>query len=214
MRAASANIERHWLVYVEPSAWAEMLAFRPETVNAELVADWPARDWPLVSRRRTDCDDPAFAALGLPLPPSRGRHRIALHAPVSAIRSVREPLLLADAASVAPAGWQAAIGKLLTLDPRVRCFGSLAWQSITGLTYLTPTSDLDLIWSVENASAADRLTAELAAIQETGMVRIDGELRLGSRHAVQWREWASGAAELLSKTNSNSQMVRREDMFA
>ncbi|EKM98021.1 malonate decarboxylase-specific holo-ACP synthase [Acidocella sp. MX-AZ02] len=42
------------------------------------------------------------------------------------------------------------------------CFGGLAWQHLTGLAYLSPSSDLDTLWPLNTADMAPGLAADLA----------------------------------------------------
>src|SRR5262249_16114758 len=114
-------------------------------------------------------------ALGLPLPPSHGKRRIAVALPHDAILSTACPPLLADAGHIAPQSWHASIDRLVALTPEVRCFGSLAWQYLTGLPYLSAGSDLDLLWSLPASHPLEELLAGIAAIDADAPMRIDGE---------------------------------------
>ena len=153
-------------------------------------------------------------ALVLPLPPMLGRQRLALNLPAEAIRTSLRPPPLADCAGVAPLAWHQIIAGLLKLDHSVLCFGSLAWQHMTGLPYLTPGSDLDLLWTVHSAIHAARLVQGIAAVESAAPPRLDGELLMPSGQAVQWREWLSDAPQLLVKSITGVAMIPREALFA
>lgn len=179
---------RHALVTLTASGWAALIAGHPAFTQDEALALWPLRGWPLISRRRLADDPPDAIPLGLPLPPAQGKRRIALTISEAAIATIAEPPRLAEARGCAPDAWQETIAALLALEPRTRCFGSLAWQHITGLAYLGAASDLDLLWPLpaEHTGLLDGITR----IAGAAPMRIDGEV-LGRPGAVQWRELAS-----------------------
>jgi phosphoribosyl-dephospho-CoA transferase len=102
----------------------------------------------------------------------------------------------------------------LEADTSCRCFGSLAWQYLTGLSYLTDTSDLDLLVECRSSADAMRATALLNDIAERAPMRIDAELVTPCGTAVQWREWLSGNPELLVKSHAGSALIAREALFA
>jgi len=101
--------------------------------------------------------------------------------------------LLADAAATAPAAWGETIDELIQLLPETRTFGSLAWQHLTGLPYLSDGSDLDLLWPLSSARHANTLPSDIARIAETAPMRLDGEI-VYHAGGVQWRE-LTGANE-------------------
>ena len=199
--ADTGSLARHDLVRVAPGSWPAILAGCPPLADEPLLADWPARDRPLVVRR-AGCDERRFAGLvplGVSLPPSSKMRRIALQVPVVAICSVSPPPLLADLVSSAPMAWRATIDRLLQLDAGARAYGSLAWQHATGLDYLSATSDLDLLWRCAAGSSCEALLAGIAAIERRAPMRIDGEVIATDGGAVHWRELQFGAAEVLVK---------------
>ncbi|MEW4362765.1 hypothetical protein V6S75_27510, partial [Burkholderia pseudomallei] len=73
--AADAPLVRHTLVRVCAQAWPALLAAHGGIGTLPFVRDWAARGWPLIVRRRSPCD--AGVPLGLPLPPSAGKRRVA-----------------------------------------------------------------------------------------------------------------------------------------
>ena len=103
----------------------------------------------------------------------------------------------------APRSWRGtmaaldAVGARHGLTPRV--FGSFAWQTLTGLAYVTPTSDLDVLWPL--TPGTPQLLAALDAVDAPG--RIDGEV-VHEGAAVQWRELyeaiRAGGGDVLVKT--------------
>jgi phosphoribosyl-dephospho-CoA transferase len=142
-------------------------------------------------------------ALGLPLPPSAGKKRIAFLLPPCDIVSIIRPPSLKAASGSAPRAWWPTLDRLGELALRhsveARVFGSLAWRSLTGLDYVTDRSDLDLLLDCHRDTDLDRLAADIAAIEADAPMRLDGELMRDDGAAVNWREFHGGAAEVLVK---------------
>lgn len=208
------QFERHRLIYLDPARWNAVLAAYPALRDMPVVVEWVAAGHPLIARRPV-CDDAAgLVPLGLPLPPSFGKQRLAVAAPADAIVSDAPLPLLADAARNAPAAWQGTIAALVAVDPETRCFGGLAWAYLTGLPYLSEASDMDVVWTVANADDAARLVAALERIDTEAPMRLDGEIVTPAGLAVQWREFASDAPEMLAKAADGNRMIARAEMFA
>lgn len=190
-------MRRHDLLRVEPSAWRVMLDSRPDLAALELLPEWAVRGWPVIVRRWIEGEDEGGTPSALPLPPSLGKRRIAFSLNAACGVTRLPKLALSDAAPIAPAAWRAtidgliAIGLALTVTPSV--FGALLWQYSTGLRYLSPHSDLDLLWRVDEAATASALTEALSRLEAAGPVRLDGELELPGGGSVNWREWAQSA---------------------
>jgi phosphoribosyl-dephospho-CoA transferase len=214
MAEALARIERHQMVQVDPAAWTSALSTLQQGAEGTVVSEWAMRGWPLIGRRAACEDVEGLVPLGLPLPPSLGRHRLMFRLPPEVIRERRQPPLLAACGVIAPADWRTTIDELLAVDADVRCFGSLAWQWLTGLPYLTPTSDLDLLWTVRNAREANTMVERIAPVADRAPMHVDGELLLPSGRGVQWREWASDTPDVMAKSMDGVAMVRREALFA
>ncbi len=200
---------RHDLLRVAPRAWTgrENLRF----------ARWVARGWPVIVRRRAAGDEPGMIPVGWPLPPADGKLRLSAQVapgdawervPALALRAVQED---------APSSWQPVVAAVLALaaqtgvEPRV--FGSLLWQRLTGLAYLSESSDLDLLWPVSDADSAARIVHGLARIDSASPVRVDGEILLPDGGGVQWREWLDHPSEVLVKTASSVQLRAVRSLF-
>jgi phosphoribosyl-dephospho-CoA transferase len=197
------TIRRHDLVFVSPVAWRSLLQRHDDLAEGPLVIEWVDRGWPLIARRAMHGEADGLP-LGLPLPPFAGKRRLSVLAQPEDIVSTAPPPGLKAAISVAPNRWQHTLGAVVSLASRhgveARIFGSLAWCALTGLNYLTDTSDLDLLLPIHCCRDLVRLTAGLAAIEAKAPMRLDGELMRADGVAVNWREFHTGARELLVKT--------------
>ncbi len=191
---------RHDLVRADPDAFAALLRSRPDLDGAPHVPDWAARGRPLIVRRYHPDEDRTFVPLGLPLPPAAGKRRIGLALPAEALTALPGPTLAASRGD-APAAWQPTLDALLAhaaahgLVPRP--FGALLWQALTGLPYLAPASDLDLLWPVLEIPP-DFLDG-LARIAAAAPMRIDGEILLPDGAGIHWRELHEAQGPVLAK---------------
>jgi phosphoribosyl-dephospho-CoA transferase len=148
-------------------------------------------------------------AVGLALPPAHGKRRIALSVATHDIARYTLPLRLADAIAHAPAAWQPALVGLdaaaKIIDIELRVFGSLAWQALSGIQYLTPQSDIDLLWQPLSHAQLQQGIALLARWEQDSGLRADGEVLFGVNSAVSWREWA-----MLKSGDGQRVLVKRE----
>ena len=97
------------------------------------------------------------------------------------------------------------------VEPRV--FGSLLWQHLTGLSYLSAGSDLDLLWPVADEATATWLARRLSVIEQGSPVHCDGEILLPDGSGVHWREWDASPAQVLVKTSSGTQLRAVRDLW-
>jgi len=176
------------------------------------IREWVALGRPLIARRPVSGAREGMVPLGLPLPPSICRQRLVITVPPEWVMAWENPPLLSDAMTVAPPAWHRTIAALVEVDRDVRCFGSLAWEYLTGLTYLSDTSDLDLLWQVPAKGGADGVVAAIARIEAEAPVRIDGELLTPAGLAIQWREWTSGTPHLLAKAGDGARLVAQDSV--
>src|SRR4051794_17822635 len=187
-------LDRHTMVKPSMAAWSAVMARHPELAQQPIVEGWVRAGRPLVVRR-PNCGDPiGMIPLGLPLPPCHGKQRLAVALALSDIVAHAPPPSLADAAATAPPRWRQTIDRLLRLCPETRTFGSLAWQHLTGLPYVSDGSDLDLLWPVGASHQARTLPSDIAEIASQAPVRLDGEI-ICAAGGVQWRELTGGDAD-------------------
>ena len=186
------------------------------------VSAWLAADFPLVVARQP-CGEALSdtIAVGLALPPAQGKCRIALSVAAHDIARYTLPLRLADALAHAPAAWQPALAELdfeaTKVDLELRVFGSLAWQALSGIQYLTPQSDIDLLWHPQSHAQLQQGIALLARWEQDHGLRADGEVLFGGSSAVSWREWAtlkSGDDQrVLVKRASSAELVAARELL-
>lgn len=216
-QAPDASLRRHDLVFVSESAWRALMRARPDLASVHGVVGWVDRGWPLVARRPGPGDMPGIA-LGLPMPPSAGKRRLRIVVRPEDIVTVASPLTLNDARGSAPPDWQSTLAKVIDMAMRhgvqARVFGGLAWQALTGMDYLTASSDLDLLFPLRRDTDPHRLSTELDAIARLAPMRLDGELVRTDGAAVNWRELHTGADGLLVKTLDEVRLLPTGRFFA
>lgn len=209
-------MRRHDVAFVRPSGWGRLLQGRADLAADPLVAAWVDKRRPLVARRAIP-GEPQGVLLGLPLPPSAGKRRLAFVLRADEVAASYRPPPLRLARWSAPRDWEPTLDALDGLAAAhavdVRLFGSLAWQILTGLGYLTEGSDLDLLLHVRPHTDLADLTAHLAAIEARAPMRLDGELVRGDGAAVNWREFHAGGHEVLVKTLRGVGLTTRSDFI-
>ncbi len=194
----SREIHRHDLLWILPERIERVVAQCADDQMRQHLATWLIAERPLVvarqssdtNLRRADSID-----AGLALPPLQGKRRISLTVATADIARRALPLLLADVVADAPERWRAALVELDATAQRIgiefRVFGSLAWQALSGLPYLTSHSDIDLLWHARSSAQLQQGIALLADWEQSSGLRADGEVVFDNVDAVSWREWAT-----------------------
>lgn len=189
--------QRHDLLRLRAEGWPAVLAATPafrqlDEPARRLVARWPARGLPLIVRRRLPGEAAAEIPAGLPLPPAWGRLRLAFRIPAGLVAGRQGPVPLAEAEAAAPAAWSGQLRAVLALgaafDTPPAVHGALLWQYLTGLPYLHPRSDLDLLWPACGSDRLPGLLAGLDRLDRDGPARLDGEILFPGAGGVAWRE--------------------------
>ncbi|MEJ0015921.1 MAG: malonate decarboxylase holo-[acyl-carrier-protein] synthase [Acetobacteraceae bacterium] len=188
---------RHDLLRVRPDGWSAVLATSPgyhalTDGPRRLVAGWAQRGWPVIARRRAAGDNGNDLAVGLPLPPSCDKLRLAFSVPCDCVAETVDAVSLNEAAASVPPGWCAQVASVIALGERLALqpvlFGALLWQRLTGLPYLQPGSDIDLVWPTPSAGILEDLLEGLEWLDTAGPARLDGEVTLAAGGGVNWRE--------------------------
>lgn len=203
-------MHRHDLVWIDPQArWTALTLHADARLRA-----WVQARLPLVVARRDPVVDGTRLRLGVPLPLSEQRQRLALQVDPDAVMRHSPPPPLMEVADALAVSWRPALLALqqqlqATGQPPPRVFGSYAWQALTGLDYLHAGSDLDLLWAVQDHAEAQRICALLQHWEQQQALRADGELVFAGGRAVNWREYASAASQLLVKSDAHCWLAPR-----
>jgi phosphoribosyl-dephospho-CoA transferase len=215
---------RHELVRLAPRFWESLLRSQPAIAALPYLTGWADRGWPVIVRRWMDKDiRPHMVPVGVPLPPLAGKQRISLLVPEDAVLARSRPPSLWSIKGLADASRQPTIDALLVLGERrgvaPAAFGSLLWQYETGLPYLSPRSDLDVLWPVKRHTDIDSLLAGIADAEKRAPMRIDGEILFPNGSAVNWREFhmalnQSRAAEVLVKSMDGVRLVHVDQLLS
>ena len=204
-----SSFDRHTLVWIRPESRAAVAAQVTDEKLRAHVASWLAADRPLVVARQTANMDAGTIAVGLASPPAQGKRRIALGLAARDIVRHSPPLLFADTIVHAPAEWQPALAELhdeaINIDIKLHVFGSLAWQALSGMQYLTVQSDIDLLWCPQSNTQLQLGIELLERWEISSGLRADGEVLFGAGSAVSWREWAG-----LKRGSDQHVLVKRE----
>jgi phosphoribosyl-dephospho-CoA transferase len=213
---AETPVRRHQLVRVYPAAWDLVLRDHADLADEPLLQDWARRGWPLIARRRGPLDGEGVL-LGLPLPPSAGKRRIAVEMRADDVTSVSPLPSLSEVLGTAPIAWRPCLQELMELARAYAVsggvFGSLGWQWLTGLTYLGPRSDLDIAWTLPRPDRLEQFLDDLAVIDARAPVRLDGELVHADGAGANWRELHAGVPELAVKTAGPVQLHARAEFI-
>jgi phosphoribosyl-dephospho-CoA transferase len=192
---------RHSLVWLSAQGWQSCRDRSGNNLapsSHAALAHWQQSDWPAIVRRAdVDCAQHQVC-LGLALPPdpqSGHKVRIALRAPVAEVRQIRPPLAIDAVLAAAPARWRAALCVLAADASRQKLafgvYGSVALQALTGASYVSATSDIDLLFSPRTQA---QLEAGIALLQQHAQsLPLDGEILFPSGQAVAWKEWVQAS---------------------
>jgi phosphoribosyl-dephospho-CoA transferase len=198
---------RHELVWLSGAGWQ---AARTAALPAQQAAieRWQREDWPAIVRRNdadTGADTVCLGIALAPAPSDGSKQRIALRALKADVVRTLAALPLRAVLDAAPAAWQAGLAALDAQAQRltIRVYGSLALQALTGQPYVTPSSDIDLLFY---PATLPELRAGLALLSaHAASLPLDGEVVFPSGDAVAWKEWIDAQrhnARVLVKHNS------------
>jgi phosphoribosyl-dephospho-CoA transferase len=200
------------------------------------MRQWRSAALPAVARRAEGGAaapaETAWLALSPPPDPaSASKPRIGFHVARSHVLRIGPPLKLDAALQAAPAAWQATLQALaaqaIGMGLRFHVFGSLAWQALTGLQYMTDQSDIDLLWYPRSRRELDAGLQLLARFAPD--LPLDGEIVFPDGNGVAWKEWLQAGAEtafpaasratprsprVLAKAPQSVRLLTRADLVA
>lgn len=179
---------RHAFVRLAENAWREAT---PEGGDIDVLREWIANGRPLIVRRPCLSDDGLEAFLGLALP---GKKRMAFRVPVAGVESIEAPPVW-DGEEIRSPGFV------------FRLYGSRAWELLTGLSYVTPDSDLDLLVDIDSPQAWQSFLS--ADVQMPAYPRVDLEVIFCGDAAFSWREYLGPAEDILIKSNRRIWLERK-----
>lgn len=183
-----STLERHMLVWLSEAGWDAARAGQSQ--HSATFTQWQRRDWPAVVRRQDVDASLDEVCLGLPVPPDSAgvKTRIALRVRASDV--VRSTAATALRAALPFSGaWHARLTALCDEASalNLRVFGSLAMQALTDLQYVSPASDVDVLFHPASRRALDDGLALLE--RHAKHVPLDGEIVFPGGAAVSWKEW-------------------------
>ena len=186
--AVMSTLERHMLVWLSEAGWDAARAGQSQ--HSATFTQWQRRKWPAVVRRQDVDASLDEVCLGLPVPPDSAgvKTRIALRVRASDV--VRSTAATALRAALPFSGaWHARLTALCDEASalNLRVFGSLAMQALTGLQYVSPASDVDVLFHPASRRALDDGLALLE--RHAKHVPLDGEIVFPGGAAVSWKEW-------------------------
>lgn len=192
MSGLSELSARHGLVWLNAAGWQDALA-RVADDHRFAVQRWRQHDWPAVIRRRdVECVSGEIC-IGIALPPDRDgvKLRVPLRVDLQGVHEMRAPLTVADVIAHAELPWQddlrAMRDEIAMRGLEIRVYGSLALQALTGLSYLRPASDIDVLFSPQDRLQLEQGISVLK--QYAARLPLDGEVAFPTGHAVSWKEW-------------------------
>lgn len=197
MNERSRRLLRHHLVWIDPDATPWPTADDNDESARVAVAWWMDAGWPFVVRRQTSPGWPEVLSLGMALPPGAGKRRISLEVEARSVAAWGMPPNLEFSIPLLPAERRPALRRLRTsaqaIGLELALYGSCGLEALTGMTYLAPTSDIDLLFRPADVSQLDRALALLSSWEQKEGWRADGEILLleqsGEELGVSWREW-------------------------
>jgi phosphoribosyl-dephospho-CoA transferase len=208
-------MRRHDHLWVSPDAVLSTArkSEPPDEDVRDAARRWRSAGWPFVVPRQTSAGWPDLVLVGMPLPPSLGKRRIGLEVSARSIVRSRAPPRLDHLIARLPAARQPALRRLSdalsAIGVELGVYGSFAWEALTGMSYVTSESDIDLLFRPADIAQLDRATALLSAWERESW-RVDGEVLfsddLDGEVGVSWREWvtterkSAGAKSVLAKS--------------
>jgi phosphoribosyl-dephospho-CoA transferase len=217
MSFAPELLRRHSFAWITDSGSPTKLAEGETSLNDVIcLRNWLGRGRPVIIRRPCRSEDGKSVYVGLSLPPDPGKRRLAFRLPFSSLANVVEPPLWTECTEASSESSELA-GPILSVIEAAKLslqtFGSYAWQHYTGLSYVTPNSDIDLVVPINRREDWQRFRQLMSETQTTDQ-RVDLEINLNGDASFNWREFAAPGPQLLFKGNRSVWMGDKSDVEA
>lgn len=200
--------QRNQLVWLTPAGWQAVLAASWDAQARMIIGHWAQSGLPLVvTRQRTDLGG-EHLSLGLPAPIQWARRRLALNVRREHVLKVGGFPALHHVLAASPGAYPGAPAVDIPAMP-MHVYGSLGWQTLTGLNYTHAKSDLDVLVYVDTLvdTLADAVHAAQVLQAWRAPWRVDGEIVFPGGFAVAWRELLQAhrgvVAQVLVKSRSD-----------
>ena len=195
------TLQRNGLVWLTIPGWDRVLGGDWDAQARLILRHWALRALPLVVCRQRGENSPPTISLGLPAPSVWNRRKLALEVASDEVGRVGSfPTFEQLEPPERRVSFAAAITEFRSnaagFDGPIQVYGSFGWETLTGLPYVRPGSDLDLRVVVPNHEVAAAVARSLNALQLP--MRVDGELAFPDGSAIAWREyfqWAEGKVD-------------------
>lgn len=218
---------RHTLAHVSsasrPGILAALLEALPEPMrnpgirkhlrDAMRQADIPG----IVCRPTGPCPD-GGGQLGFAFPFRHGAARVRAAVPVrrGQVTAFVTPFEVMDRALTLGAVLHPALPDIARIGALtgvgIGLIGSAALQTVTGLPYLRPDSDLDLVIRAEDRAQLHDFAAAIGALAYRRALAVDVEVLLPGGIGVKLSELVSEAPTVLGKTLSGVELIARENL--
>jgi phosphoribosyl-dephospho-CoA transferase len=184
--------------------------------DADLVHNWILKNCPFIVRRPSVSADQSTVYAGLALPPDPVKRRIALKMPSHLVRKRADPPSWADCQQTSPSPDKTPLVLPIVraaeaAGVQVRTFGSYAWQFWSGLSYVTPESDIDLLVEIEARKSWRRFWEAISG-RDRLHPKIDLEILLAGDASFRWSEFLSASRQILFKANSGVWLGHRSSI--
>lgn len=209
MPSSKQRFRRHDLVWLDETRWRGALRSPLGDVALAAIDAWFSSGRPAVVRRDDDAGSYGLS-LGVALPLTHTVRKLPLQVDAGVVRRTTPPLELVTVIASAPSSWRSELASLAAganaIGVDLRVYGSLVWQHVSGEPYVTPASDVDLLWRVADQARLEEMLEYLVQWQSTSGLTADGELLLDDDTAVAWKELLRRPRQLLIKRSSGVEL--------
>ena len=211
----SARIRRHDLIYLSAQAAEPVARSLVAKQFANSVIEWIEQGRPFVATRQNPANP--LLLLGVTLPQAWGRPRLLVQADLCWVEDIQPPLAVAHLEHPELQPLKRSFSRF-DFPQELGLFGSLAWEILTGESYRTAASDLDLICDVRTPEEMENCLNWFAQAARSVPCRLDGEIRIQNNWAVNWRELAQIQLQpdisVLGKNGTSVALVKGPDLWS